>query len=414
MMPRLSRNAPPHEAPPHSAPPSTLVREYALPLDRAAAPLHVILRLSIPGFPQPMRQATYGEHVGNQVIALSQTLVADSTDLGLTWAMQPVRLAQPPRACFTTSRGTHLVCTHVAKEIPSSALIYRFDAAWRQLGEPFRVPSPWHGSASIGEANGVIMFAEYPDNAAKYRAAPMPILPAQVWRSRDDGANWQVAKTVSSDQIRHLHTLVPEPAAPGRWWLSSGDRDTEVFVWRSDDDGDSWIDVTEAAPDVPMAPRVKRYARAVQRMTDLAFHDGWMIWGADDWLGLSAKNSDERPMPGSRIFRARTTGPWKVEDVGYCGKPVRNIIDVGPAFLLTTEAKHIDMGARPDVFLIFKDDITKVHHVAQIDNYATRGSGFTYSLASRTAQDGTFFSHRGGSDAFRSETRMLKWELIFS
>jgi hypothetical protein len=405
MMPRLAPGS-------QAAPPSSLTREYATPLDRKTAPFHAVLRLSIPEFPQNLPGAVYGEHVGNRVIALAPSAIAESRDLGQSWRIHAAAFALPPRACFTTGQGTHLVCTHVPKDSAGDALIYRFDAEWNQLGAPFAVAAPWHGSASIGETDGTIMFAEYPDNAGKYRADPAPVRPARVWRSRDDGASWSCVKTVSPDEIRHLHTLVPDPA--GCWWLSSGDRDSEVFVWKSEDGGDSWSDVTEQAPDVPLHPQYRRYARAVQRMTDLVFLDGYMIWGADDWLGYSPQNSDERPAAGSRMFRARMDERWKVEALGFCGKPVRNIVDVGPAYVVTTEAKHIDRGGRPDVFLMFKDSLDRMHLLAQIDVYGTRGTGFTYSLASRAAKDGVFFSHRAGNDAFRSDTRLLKWELILS
>jgi hypothetical protein len=415
MIARLARRggARAPDAPPASQA-TAPVREYAVPLARTAAPFHVVLRLSIPEFPASMRQTVYGEQAGRSVVALSPAQIAHSSDLGQTWSFHSAIFDPSPRACFTTSRGTHLVCTNPARPEPFPAKLYRFGADWKRQGPPLPIPAPWHGSASIGEARGTIMFAEYPDNAAKYRDDGGTVLPARVLRSRDDGVSWQVVKTVGSDVIRHLHTLVPEPAVPGRWWLTSGDRSGEVFVWRSDDDGDSWNDVTEDKPGIALHPSFQHHVRAVQRMTDLVFHDGWMIWGADDWLGYKPENADERPAAGSRILRARTDRAWKVETIGFCGKPVRNIVDVGPAFLLTTEAKHVDRGARPDVFLIFKDDLAKVHHLAQIDNQGRAGTGFTFSLASRAAVDGVFFSHRASSDVFRSDTRMLKWELIFS
>ncbi len=407
----LPRLAMPPDRPASETPSAGLWREYAVPLARKHAPHHVRLRLSIPVFPPGIRDPAYGEHSGHSVIALSRAAVAQSDDLGRSWRVAPLNLDAEPRCCFTTSHGTHLVCT---QNSPDGARIHRYDAGWRRAGAPFAIGAPWHGSASIGEARGTLMFAEYPDNKAKYHADdPTPLLPGKVWRSRDDGVSWQLVKTVGPDVIRHLHTLAPEQDVPGRWWLSSGDRSGEVFIWRSDDDGDSWADVTEEQPDVPLHPGYVRHARASQRMTDLAFHDGYMIWGADDWLGFNPQNADERPAAGSRIFRARTEGAWKVEALAFCGKPVRNIVDVGPAFLFTTEAKHLDRGGRPDVFLLFKDDLTQAHHLAQIDNYIARGTGFTYSLASRAAEGGVFFSHRGVYDAFHSETRLLKWEISF-
>ncbi|MBC6981688.1 hypothetical protein [Caulobacter sp. 17J80-11] len=416
----------PTAAPLPLAPQISLVKEYATPVERRGGISRVRLRLSVPTPPADSERVQFAEHAqGRTVVALGAGFALQSDDLGRGWMRHPLPIETEAVGCFTTASGARLVAT-AAQAAPEGdatrAWVHRFGADWRADGDALAVSAPWHGSASIGEKDGVVMFAEYPDNAAKYGRKPLEslspvervVVPARVWRSRDDGRTWENVFTASPETVRHLHTLVPDPAVARRWWLSSGDRSEEVFVWRSDDDGDTWTDVTCPAPEIAVHSSFARRARACQRMTDLVFHDGWMIWGADDWLGNAQRfGTDDRPPVGSRIYRARTEGPFVPEEIGYCGFPVRSVVDVGPAWLFVTEAKSVRLGARPEAHLVFKDETDRVHRLAQIDNYALSGTGFTYSVASRVTTDGVFFTRRATGDAFNSKTCVLRWEIAF-
>ena len=82
----------------------------------------------------------------------------------------------------------------------------------------------WHGSASIGEANGTIMFADYHDNGAKYTAPYnsskehwLPLMhPNSVHRSRDGGLTWETVFTKSPEEITALSHLRSRRVQAGR------------------------------------------------------------------------------------------------------------------------------------------------------------------------------------------------------
>jgi hypothetical protein len=370
--------------------------------------------------------AFFGEHVvkpnGRSLLyAIESDVVRESKDGGRTWKSIPLTHGFPVDRCFTTSTGKHIVCSPTTAEpgdLETAATVQRLSGGWQPNGRPLKIRSHWHGSCSIGEANGVIMFAEYPINRGKYGTADHLPLSYQlvsdprVFRSRDDGRTWDVCFEVSAETIRHLHTVCPDPEVPHRWWLTSGDRPPEVFVWVSNDDGDTWTDVTAEAPDRPLHPTAT--PRSAQRMTDQVFHEGYMIWGSDDLLGNArAVDSPVPPRVGSRIYRARTEGPWQPEEIGFCGPPIRSIVDVGPAWLFISEAKNPTMTLCPQSYLVFKDELDRVHRFVQLDNWVDAPTGFTYSRSSRRADKGVFFSHRGSRDVFSRGPNLLRWEIEF-
>lgn len=407
------------------------LKEYAVPFDRQAFPRRAVLRLSAPRLGKPSVNAVFAEHplsadgeASERVLALHNDSVFESLDLGTTWREHKVETQHPLELAFTTSSGHVITCTQPMagpQDIATRTVIRRYDRDWRPAGDPIVVNSPWHGTASIGEAGGVIMFAEYPLNRDKYPGLGVEGLsPAtrlmsspRVFRSRDDGRTWEVAFEVPVEQVRHLHTCMPEPGRPGRWWLTSGDRHDEIHVWVSEDDGDSWSEITSRTVKTPL--HVSCRPVSTQRMTDHVFHDGWMLWGADDILGKEPLfGTGEHPRVGSRIFRARAEGPFEPEEIGFCGSPLRSIVDVGPAFLFTSEAKKANVALRPRTYLVFKDELDRVHPFVELDNYAETGTGFTYSRHSRKARDGVFYTYRGAADVFPRSPRLLRWEIEFA
>jgi len=406
------------------------VKEYALPFARAAFPTRAVLRLTTPRLGTRPVNAVFAEHplesggeASSRIVALHGRTVFESVDLGASWNEIPVESEHPLELSFTTSTGHNITATQpMADEADTETrtVIRRYDAQWRPAGAPFTARSPWHGTASIGEADGVIMFAEYPLNRDKYPAfdnsglsrATRLLSSPRVYRSRDDGLTWEVALELPLDRVRHLHTCMPEPGRPGRWWLTSGDRYDEVHVWVTDDHGETWREITSHAVSTPLHESCRPVSS--QRMTDHVFHDGWMLWGADDILGKEPLyGTGEHPRVGSRIFRARTDGPFVPEAIGFCGPPMRSIVDLGPAFLFASEAKKPEVTARPRTFLVFKDELDRVHPFVEMDNYGPSGTGFTYSRHSRKARDGVFFSYRGATDVFPHSPRVLRWEIEF-
>ncbi|MBV9863607.1 MAG: hypothetical protein JO267_15825 [Alphaproteobacteria bacterium] len=413
-----------------------LSRTHAIPLPRREPPHLVRVTLSVPpSVPDngAVHDIHFAEHSvapdgAETVILLGPDAVYASADLGESWSTVRTDELMPAPAfrSFTTSSGVHLIQGRGWHDPADDALaadrlapILRFDRDWRFLDIARAGRVHWHGTAAVGEDSGTILFGEYPDNGPAYRHKdPKPhIHPSRVWRSRDDGRSWQEVAVIEGGLVRHLHTCAPDPDRPGRWWVSSGDRSEEVFVWRSDDDGDSWTDVTHPNPAVPLADSFAHHARAVQRFTDLHFDGDYVIWGADDHLGNLAELPsipDRNRWPGARLYRSLRTGDrLEPEELGWVGLPVRTLVDVGPAWLVMTEAKARTFSLRPRVFILFKDDPATPHHLFDIDNFANRPTGFTYSIASRTARNGVFFTNRNSWEVFDRGPGLLKWQIAF-
>jgi hypothetical protein len=365
-------------------------------------------------------------------------VIAVSEDLGETWeAFRPegtdeVRLWN----AFTTSDGTHLIqgaappAGQPISRPDLAAPVFLFDRSWTLRDRVQPGTSPWHGTRSIDEANGVIMYGEYPNNDLKYQCEGRDdsgecaqlerqglLLPSRVLRSRDQGAHWETVLELPWRNVRHLHTVVADPYEAGRWWASTGDRVAECQVWETLDDGDSWAEVGSDEVDVPLHPGRRKGGRAVFRYTDLVVRRDDVIWGVDDWLGKATLFGDQEVAVGrrvgSRILRSPRETPWRPAAVGFVGHPVRSIVNVGGAYVITTEAKQPSIGLCPQVLLMSADDPTLIRPLFNVDNFAAQGTGLTYSKASRAARDGIFFSYRQAQDAFDGGPRILRWRVAF-
>ena len=141
------------------------------------------------------------------------------------------------------------------------------------------------------------------------------------------------------------------------------------------------------------------------------------IWGTDDLLGepsLGDPDVSTERRAGARLFRSPKEQPWKPQSIGYVGDAVRSLIDVGPAYLVATQAKGA-LGYRPRIFLLWKAEPFQLTPLFTVDNFHgdSPGTGFTYSRASRSAKDGVFFTHRRPTDAFPSGAALLRWRILF-
>lgn len=394
-------------------------RTHAIPLPEGMLTIHI----DVPRLPGGLREAAFAEHRGSQVICTARDNIAVSSNLGQTW--RKVALArhtrQPVLRAFTTASGIHILQTagwmspdDDGRAPEDMATLVRIDSDWRFLSLARAGTVNWHGRSSIDEADGVIMYAEYPDNAFAYREqGPPPHRPSRVWRSRDDGATWECVFTVGEGAIRHFHTCVADPRHRGRWWLSSGDRPQECRVWVSDDAGDSWRDLTNPAPSVDLHPEFTS-SRSVQRFTDLHFDGDGLLWGADDHLGpldRVGEVGDRRQWPGSRLYRSRVSDPLEPEDLGWIGLPVRSLVDAGFGWFVFTEAKRRNFSLRPQVYLLMKGSY-RLRHLFDMDNFTGKPTPFTHSVASRHATpDGTFFTRRSRGDVFPDGPAILRWRV---
>lgn len=419
----------------------TFSRTYSTPVDPAFGFRLVGLTLSLPQIPDAARDACFAEHpvdpvtgeATETVVALKAGGVLFSNDLGQTWEYRETPETGSVRLfnCFTLADGHRLVqtispavSTDQSDDRSSRADLFRFDRDWRLVNRSAPSVSHWHGKRSIDEREGTIIFAEYPDNATKYRPdfieRQVELVHlcenSRVFRSRDGGVSWEKVMELPWTEIRHFHTVASDPFAPGVWWLSSGDRSEECRVWRSEDDGLTWSDVTNRDLDFPTQPQFAGYRQSAFRYTDVVITPDALLWGSDDWLGEVGAPEEGATLAtrgGARLFVAPRSLPLRPTPVAYIGNPVRSIIDVGPCYLVTTEAKYGPILPRPQVLIVSKSDPSLCAEIGTIDRFATSGTGFTYSRASHIAKNGRFFSFRGSYDVFRGGPRILQWDITF-
>lgn len=411
-------------------PAGELTRTYVTPLPDGFGAKHVRVTLSAPRLP---RDGEFAEHVfdtdaqtsTDQVITVGKGGVTISDDLGRSWKHIPlpeikgVRL----RNSFTLSDGSHLLQGVSKAETPAQraknpdigAPIFHFDASWKFLGRYQNGICHWHGTRAIDECQNTIMYADYPNNAASYlpdfesrRSELLPLLESSfVFKSTDRGKTWRKVFEAGWQDIRHFHTLAADPFQPKTWWLSSGDRPAESRVWRSVDDGESW---GEVHGDAEFDVSDNRYRQSAFRYTDIQILSDRLIWGSDDWLCDLKYTKAENA--GARVFTSGKDAPLCPASIGRVGNPVRSIVDVGRAYLLITEAKRIHVAPRPQVFLMLKEKPYTLLEIFTADAFGS-GTGFTYSMASRAAKDGRFFSYRHDTDVFNGGPRILQWDISF-
>ncbi|HWA89883.1 MAG TPA: methyltransferase domain-containing protein [Rhizomicrobium sp.] len=405
----------------------------------------VTVKLTIPQVPVAARRVDFAEHrwrnslnrSTREVNCVGPGMIMTSEDLGGHWEIvEPAELAgKPLMNHFTTDAGTRLIQNIGWSENPDLApedagAIYRLDAIGKMTGRTQNSGARWHGPRAIGEQDGVILYSDYFDNAKISAMTPgteeweRRLRTCHVWRSDDDGKSWRSIFEKAPTEIRHFHFVLPDPYAPRTWWLSAGDKPQECRCWRSDDNGGSWREVTNPHADIVLHPLAERSRQAVFRATDMAILPDKLIWGTDDLmifndefkiLVADPEKQAGFPAPGSRIVVAPKSDRLEPRDLAVAGHPLRNFVDVGPGWIAFTEAKYAPIGFEPVVYFVAKDAPHRVQELFRIpQTRTTKGSGFSYSRASRAAVDGRFFSFRASGDLAAVYPRLLQWDVAFA
>jgi hypothetical protein len=420
-------------------------QEFVTPLEGYEGLKSIAVRLSIPRVPFAGRRADFAEHrwlasenrASREVTCVGPGVIMTSTDLGEHWdVLEPAELAgKPLMNHFTTEAGTRLVQNIGWSENPDlpaedAGAIYRLNANGAVTDCTRNSGARWHGPRAIGEQGGVILYSDYFDNAKISTMKPgteeweRRLRTCHVWRSDDDGRSWRSIFEKTPMEIRHFHFVMPDPYASGTWWLSSGDKPHECRCWRTDDNGGTWHEVTNTHPDIAIHPFAERSRQAIFRATDMVILPDKLIWGTDDLMIFNDEYKllvadPERqvgyPPPGSRIVVASKSDRLEPRDVAVAGHPLRNFVDVGPGWLAFTEAKYAPIGFEPVVYFVGKDEPHRVQELFRVpQTRTTKGSGFSYSRASRAAVDGRFFSFRGSADLAAVLPRLLQWDVAFA
>jgi hypothetical protein len=112
------------------------------------------------------------------------------------------------------------------------ALVVRASTVWRvRAGEaaPLGVVQgdcPLKASVAVAP-DGSHVFGEYFLNPER--------VAVRVWRAAPDLSGVEPAHEFAAGEIRHVHGVQEDPYAPGTLWVTTGDRDGECYLWRSDD-----------------------------------------------------------------------------------------------------------------------------------------------------------------------------------
>jgi Methyltransferase domain len=418
-------------------------KTYSTPVDPAYGFKRVVLKLSCPAVPLIGQYAGFAEHAydsknrvsTDSIVAVQPGGVVVSEDLGKSWdyVATPETGKIPLWNAYTMADKSRLL-QGLGPQSPQSprgepdldAPIFRCDANWKVIERVQPAKANWQGTRAIDEMDGTLIFAEYPENlikySAEYLAAPEKFThlaeDSRVFRSRDGGRTWTCVFTKTAAEIRHFHTVIADPWKQGHWWISSGDAVSECRVWRSTDDGINWDEATGDASVPTPGPAGGQLKQALYRHTDAQILENALIWGSDDYLAPGEYKAFVDASPGmattgSRVFISPKTVPLAPTALGFVGNPIRSIIDVGQGYLVVTEAKNLTKWSRPQVCLLSKTEPYLLTEIATLDNFEARGTGLTFSRASRSAKNGVFFSFRNGSDVFPEGSRILKWEVDF-
>ena len=306
-----------------------------------------------------------------------------SYDLGETFYLVYQSSKERWKGCVTTESGRHLLWDSV------SLKICIFDDSWNLVNKVATGTYCWLGSWSIAEYNHVIIYGEYTCNVVDS---------LYVWRSDDDGDHWkrgfsQSSRGAKGNNIRHFHTAQPDPYFPGTWYLSSGDEQEECKIWKSEDDGISWINVTDPDPEGTDINKVHRY-------TAISFDENYLYWGTDDKMDGSSK-----------FVRAERTEPLTVQVINTLGNLERCLIPTPDGLVFISERDAIVNGKLLDFTIHISPDEFNIEELYRISDNDSAKTAFSYSHSSIASDGDIFFSHFDGTLIFPGHLGMLLWKL---
>lgn len=195
---------------------------------------------------------------------------------------------------FRRNIGIHNVVV-----LPGGSVIIQYDGIYRYDGTGTcaklvyrfideNLYGPLKNGFVVDDATGNVYFGEY-NNQRPYSV--------RIMRGTNDGRNWEVCHQFPSGEIKHIHSIVPDPYRR-RIWVCTGDNDEESNLFYTDNDFNSMV----------------RFAGGSQtwRMIGLIPTEDALIWGSD--AGRDA------PSANNYIYR------WNfakniIEPLQYINKP---------------------------------------------------------------------------------------------
>lgn len=281
-------------------------------------------------------------------------------------------------------------------------VVYRYDEKGRFIDSVETGAHPWHGTWSIDQNpdTGTIIWCEYPYSDSE----------VNVWRSQDEGRSWSkcfVQKGHASDpklgDIRHFHLVQKCSSIRGRWYLSSGDTELQSKFWVSDDDGESWklVPINEVDGDLEGVPE-ELYGR-LHRFTSIIQTDDKIIWVTDDtFKGAGARMCvvDKNKLSVVRVVS------------GGCGKnEIRNLIKIDDKFALAVSESKVDVRTASLVLIDFVNE--RLEWIGVLDNERGVKANFMNGLSAKSAFDGVFYSSSDNKVVYPA-AMTLRWGVEIS
>jgi len=359
-------------------------------------------------------KATFGEHIldrntldaTKKVNVRFKNIVYNSDDLGEIWKLKKINNISEIKNIFTTI-SDKIIISGSDSENPDRHRITVLDRNLNQLNSSISGKFSWHGTYSIDESDGCIMYGEYPPN----KSSDINKFSSTVMRSLDDGFSWEEILKIGHPTIRHFHTCNSIPFIENGWLVTSGDAPKQCKFLLSKDNGDTWGEIN----DIKQISKLNNdFKNAIHRTVVMQFHDNELIWATDDIIGPIEMYQEEngKYSVGSKLITSKITeGSMNIEIICRFGMHVRSMIDIGEGWIFITEAKYLDKVKGPQVFLILKDKIDKPYLLFEIENSTSRITGGTYSRSSIKSYDGVFFTQMGDGMFNQKSARTLKWEV---
>ncbi|WP_312571549.1 hypothetical protein [Stutzerimonas balearica] len=322
-------------------------------------------------------------HRGLFIYAQSRKEILFSDDNAKTWVVVAALDALLPdtQQLSRFYAGSHCFVIQTKDPVETIVLDMNFSILSRESLNGYH----WHGTQGLGESNiGVIMFSEYQsvdEGGGK----------VSVWRLRPPyTGKWQrvLEKEFGrypEGDVRHFHTCIPDPSCKSRWYLSSGDFFEHVKIWVTNDDGDSWEQLScILSPNGLLGEEFKDIG-VLARFTSAIVSHGRLLWPTDDSLGIGR----------SAIVSAQISGAVaRLEVLDLLGvNLLRNIVKLPVGYFVISESK--DDVRFVDTYVLSEEGRVKRHF--PIPNVSGKSTSVTDSIGSIFAEEGRFYFPNNGA-----------------
>lgn len=201
-----------------------------------------------------------------KIFASISNKVMMSEDGGETWELRTsLEDRQTFLAGFYTDSGTLLAITD------KRSLLRSTDDG--QTFELIDTGTSWRAMEGVAQnpRTGTILYGENPQYAERDEQI-------RIRRSVDDGRSWDDVLIRTGADVRHFHS-VDYDVFTGHWYATTGDLDEQIEWWVSKDDGLTWKAIVGADSGVK--------GDQTYRTLGLMFTDSKIIWPTDNSLDFS-------------------------------------------------------------------------------------------------------------------------------